>query len=78
MHSEMGRVIPSANLDGFEPFFDPLNPISVSHIEAAARKCRVEPEAIGDTITSLSSYCGWDVMRGLKPSDDGGEASERS
>ncbi len=67
MHSPFGRILATRDLDGAEPYLDPLRPISRDHIEKAAKKTAVRPDEIDAQVASLSAYLGWDVTRGAKP-----------
>jgi len=66
MHSEFGRILPTQDLDGIEPYLDPLEPIPRQHLEKAAAKAGINPEDINTQIASLSAYLGWDVTVGAK------------
>ena len=66
LHSQFGRLLPTQNLDGIEPYLDPLQPVSSEHIEAVARKTGILPEDIDAQIAALSSYLGWDIRMGAQ------------
>jgi len=71
MHSQFGRILPTRDLDGTEPYLDPLQPISPDHIRQAAKKTDIRPDDIDAQVASLSAHLGWDVTRGAKPSGEG-------
>jgi hypothetical protein len=66
MHSEFGRILPTRDLNGMEPYLDPLEPISRKHIEKAAAKVGIRSEDIDATVVALSAHLGWDITRGAK------------
>jgi len=66
MHSEFGRILPTRDLDGTEPYLDPLEPIPREHIEKAAAKAGIPPGDIDAQVASLSTHLGWDVTVGAK------------
>ena len=66
MHSEFGRILPTRDFDGFQPYLDPLEPIPREHIEQAAAKAGIRPDDIDGQVASLSAYLGWDVTVGAK------------
>ncbi len=71
MHSQFGRILPTRDLDGSEPYLDPLQPVSRDHIERAAKMTNIRPDDIDAKVASLSAYLGWDVTLGAKPSGEG-------
>jgi hypothetical protein len=66
MHSEFGRILPTRDLDGVEPYLDPLEPIPRDHIERAAEQVGIRPADIDAQVASLSAHFGWDITRGAK------------
>ncbi len=70
MHSQFGRILPARDLDGWEPYLDPLQPISRDHIQQAATKTGIRPDDIDAQVASLSAHLGWDVTRGAKASGE--------
>ena len=66
MHSEFGRILPTRDLDGTEPYLDPLEPIPREHIEKAAANSGIRPGDIAAHVASLSAHLGWDITRGAK------------
>ena len=68
MHSQLGHILPTRDLDGWGPYLDPLQPISRDHIQQAAKETDIRPDDIDAQVASLSAHLGWDVTRGAKPS----------
>ena len=66
MHSEFGRILPTRDLDGLPPYFDPLEPIPRGHMERAAEQVGIGPNEIDTEVASLSSHLGWDLTFGAK------------
>ena len=66
MHSEFGRILPTRDLDGIGPYFDPLKPIPRDHIERVAKRCGIRLEDIDGQVASLSDHLGWDITRGAE------------
>jgi hypothetical protein len=66
LHSKLGYLLPTRDLDGLGPYLDPLEPVSPYHIEAAAKKAGISPEDIDAQVTALSAYFGWDIRAGAK------------
>ncbi|MEM9366019.1 MAG: NACHT domain-containing protein, partial [Planctomycetota bacterium] len=69
MHSELGRILITRDLDGFGPYLDLTKPIPRDHIEAAAQKSGVSPEEIDAQVASLSEWLGWDITQGAPPTE---------
>jgi hypothetical protein len=68
MHSELGRVLPTRDLDGIGSYLDPLAPIPRERIEQAAKEAGIRPEDIDVQVASLSAHLGWDITLGAKES----------
>jgi GTPase SAR1 family protein len=68
MHSELGRILPTHDLDGMGPYRDPLAPIPRERIERAAKEAGIRPEDIDAQVASLSAHLGWDITLGAKES----------
>jgi hypothetical protein len=66
LHSEFGRILPTRDLDGLQPYLDPLKPISRQHIEKAAAMAGIRTDDINAQVASLSTHLGWDVTLGAK------------
>lgn len=66
MHSYFGRILTTRDLDGTEPYLDPLEPIPRKHIEQAAVQTGISPDDIDAKVSSLSAHLGWDVTCGAK------------
>lgn len=61
MHSEFGRILPTRDLDGEDPYLDPLRPIPREHIVEAAELVGIRADEIDAQLASLSTYLGWVV-----------------
>jgi hypothetical protein len=64
MHSIFGYILPTRDLDGSEPFLDPLKPISRKQIERAAERAGIRVGTIDAQVASLSAHLGWDITVG--------------
>jgi hypothetical protein len=64
MHSQLGKIVFTRDLDGTSPYLDPLEPITRDHIEKAAGRAGIKPERIDEEVASLSAFLGWDITIG--------------
>ena len=64
MHSKLGRILMSRDLDGMFPYLDPIKPIPRKHLEKAAEKAGIPCNHLVDQVASLSAHLGWDVVAG--------------
>ena len=71
LHSKFGRLLPTRDLDGVEPYLDPLEPVSLEHIEAAAKEAGIPSKDIDTQVAALSAYFGWDIRVGAKTAVNG-------
>jgi hypothetical protein len=70
MHSELGRILMTRDLDGVFPYLDPIKPIPRMHLEKAAEKAGIPYNHMDDQVASLSVYLGWDVLAGANEKND--------
>ena len=64
MHSELGRILMTRDLNGRFPYLDPIKPIPRKHLVKAAKKAGIPYNHMDDQVASLSAYLGWDVLAG--------------
>jgi len=69
MHSGLGRILMTRDLDGLAPYLDPIKPIPRKHFQKAAAKVGIPRDHIDDQVASLSAHMGWDIMAGVKKTD---------
>ncbi|HLQ44909.1 MAG TPA: hypothetical protein VK137_09290, partial [Planctomycetaceae bacterium] len=65
--SSFGKIVITRDLDGREPYLDPLQPIPRKHIEKAATKTGLAAAALEAQIASLNQHLGWDITVGARP-----------
>jgi hypothetical protein len=70
MHSELGRILMTRDLDGMFPYLDPIKRIPRKHLEKAAEKAGIPYNHMDDQVASLSAYLGWDVLAGVNKKND--------
>jgi hypothetical protein len=66
MHSRLGRILMTRDLDGMHPYLDPIKPIPREHFAKAAVKAGIPLDHMDDKVALLSSHFGWDLMAGAK------------
>ncbi|HEY9096596.1 MAG TPA: HEAT repeat domain-containing protein, partial [Hydrogenophaga sp.] len=68
MHSQLGRIVGTKDLDGTAPYLDPLLPLTSEHIQKGAERVGIAATDLEAQIHSLNLHLGWDIRVGARSS----------